>query len=64
MKLTLKKSTLVNLSEDTTALPAELTPQVAGGNYYASGQPDCVQTETCFISFRPGEPNCIIDIGS
>ena len=31
MKLNLKKETLVILSNDTHSLPADLTPQIAGG---------------------------------
>lgn len=31
MKLTLKKAALVHLSKDEQMLPAELTPQIAGG---------------------------------
>jgi len=35
MKLTLKKKKLKNLSRDAQALPAKMTPQVAGGTEIA-----------------------------
>lgn len=37
MRLNLKKETLVILSNDTHSLPADLTPQVAGGGSGVTG---------------------------
>lgn len=56
MKLNLKKETLVILSNDTHSLPANLTPQVAGGGppfhtaaYCGDGQNSagCTSLATC-----------------
>ncbi len=49
MKLQLKKSTLVNLSDDAAALPQALTPQIAGGVVAApqSSYPSAANGYTC-----------------
>ena len=39
MKLKLNKKKLKNLSNDASALPADMTPQVAGGGTVAKGGP-------------------------
>ena len=70
MKITLNKTSLVNLSKDNNVLPAELTPQVAGGtavqssypgytNYTVSCYvPETVNADTCPSDRNGGTMNC------
>ncbi|WDE02162.1 MULTISPECIES: hypothetical protein [Thalassomonas] len=50
MKLQLNKKKLKNLSKDKNALPAAMTPQIAGGRdtrFSADDYATCPYTETC-----------------
>lgn len=47
MKLELKKTPLLNLSEDKTLVPAELTEQVAGGGPGLSYDPNTCYSISC-----------------
>ena len=50
MKLKLNKKKLKNLSKDNLVIPAEMTPQIAGGRIGGFSEADyktCPATETC-----------------
>ena len=52
MKLQLKKTALVNLSHDSTALPQELTPQIAGGGL-------AVDPQSSYVTYNCQSAQCI-----
>lgn len=52
MKLQLKKTSLVNLSQDVQALPAELTPHVGGGR---------VDAQSSYVTYNCQTNQCITE---
>ncbi len=55
MKLKLNKKKLKNLSKDNNALPADMTPKIAGGNYTGY---TCNASNTCLTTWSEQPNNC------